>query len=195
MGFFFQLKDEKILCTLGNKQICLVISAVHQCQLSGPWDGAPQLTAHAVLSPPPHPRPALTSQLTDGNREQTLSKAHRWEGGRIRETHSIFFFEMICGWPSQTNDFAPDPRTMWFSLLLCDCYIKSKLCSWGINMWWSPEPDGWSQVCRERATDTAGIFTLPVLHTVIWGQSWTLRMQHTEGEASAGKHSAVLTVV
>lgn len=109
-----------------------------------------------------------------GTKSTTLSNAHRLEGGRIRQTHSIFFSEMTCGWPFQTNNFAPDARTTWFSLLLCDCYIKSKLCSWGINMWWSPETDGWSQMCRERATDTAGIFILPLLHTGTWGKSWIL---------------------
>lgn len=131
-----------------------------------------------------------------GTKSTTLSIAHRLEGGRIWQTHSIFFSEMTCGWPFQTNDFAPDPRTMWFSLLLCDCYIKSKLCSRGINMWWSPETDGWSQMCQERDTDAAGIFTLPSLHTVIWGKSWTLLvMQPMEGEASAGKHFEVITIV
>lgn len=176
MGFFFQLKDEKILCTLGNKQICCVpVSAgqvlgmvLHSWQ---PTLCSPRLRWDTSL---------LTldirwrrSWLT-GTKSTTLSNVHRLEGRRVRQTHSIFFFETSCGWPSQTNGLAPDPRTMWLSLLLCDCYIKSKLCSWGINMWWSRETDGWSPMCRERATTTAGIFTLPFLHTVIWGKSWTL---------------------
>lgn len=39
------------------------------------------------------------SQLMDGTQSTTLSNAHRVDGGRIRQTHSIFFFEMTCGWP------------------------------------------------------------------------------------------------
>lgn len=180
MGFFFSIKGwEDPLhirkqTDLFNNFCCVPVSAgqvlgmeLHSwqptlCSPCLPWD-----TSLLTLDIRWH-----SSWLT-GTKNTTLSNVHRLDGRRVRQTHSIFFFETTCGWPSQTNSLAPDSRTMWFSLLLCDCYIKSKLWSWGMNMWWSPETDGWSPMCRERATATAGIFTLPLPHTVIWGKSWT----------------------
>lgn len=108
MGFFFQLKDDKILCTLGNKQICLIISVVHQVGLSGPWDGAPQLTAHTVLSPsllehrPPHPRHLLTSQLTDGNQEHNAEYCTQ-VGGREDLTDTQHFLLWDDLWMALSN--------------------------------------------------------------------------------------------